>query len=262
MPAGPTADRGARGRTVLVTGLSGLIGGAVREHLGAAYDFRGLNRRAVPGVPTHRADIADLDAIAPAFAGVDTVVHLAAVAGGAEPWERLLPANVVGVYNVFEASRRAGVRRVVFASSGATISGREREMPYSALVDGRHDQAGAWAPLTHESPLRPSGLYGATKVFGEAVARHYADAHGLSAICLRIGRVLESDRPETTRDRAVWCSQRDVARAIGLAIDAPDTVRFEVVFVTSRNRWGYRDLEHARRVLGFEPLDAAESDRR
>ena len=68
-------------RTVLVTGMSGLIGGALRRQLEGTYDLRALNRRAVPGVKCHQADIADLDAIAPAFEGVDTVVHLAAVTG-------------------------------------------------------------------------------------------------------------------------------------------------------------------------------------
>lgn len=261
MPSGATARPGAALRPVLVTGLSGLIGGTVREHLGSVYALRGLNRRVVPGVPCHQADIADLEAIQPAFAGVDTVVHLAALADGSAPWEQILRANVIGTYNVFEASRRAGVRRVVYASSGATVSGWELEMPYSALAAGRYDEVGTWPLMTPETPPRPSGLYGVSKVWGEALARHYADAHGLSMIGLRIGHVVDEDRPQTVRDFSVWCSRRDIARSIGLAIDAPETLRYEVVFVTSRNRWGYRDLEHARRVLGFEPLDAAEDHR-
>lgn len=248
-------------RTVLVTGLSGLIGGAVLKHVAGAYDLRGLSRRAVPGVPCHQADIADLGAIEPAFAGVDTVVHLAARAGASPPWEAVLQANVIGSYNVFEAARRAGVRRVVYASSGATVSGWERESPYRELASGRYDDAGAWTTMTHETPLRPVGLYGASKVWGEALARQYSDAHGLSAICLRIGHVVTEDRPLTVRDYSVWCSQRDIARAIARAIEAPDAVRFEIVFITSRNRWSYRDLAHAKAAIGFEPLDAAEDYR-
>ncbi len=116
--------------------------------------------------------------------------------------------------------------------------------------------------MTHETPTRPAGLYGASKVWGEAVARHYADAHGLSAICVRIGRVKAEDRPMSTRDYSVWCSQRDVVRMIELCIAAPATLRFDVFFVVSDNRWGYRDLEHARAVLGFEPRDRAEDHRR
>jgi uronate dehydrogenase len=245
---------------VLVTGLSGLIGGALRQHLAADCELRGLNRRPLSGVPCHQADIADLEAIQPAFVGVDVVVHLAAQVGSPS-FEDLLRTNVIGTYNVFEASRRAGVGRVVFASSGAVVSGWEREPPYAALAAGRYGEAGTWARMTQATPLRPSGLYGCSKAWGEALARHYADAHGMSMICLRIGHVSAEDRPTAPRDFSVWCSQRDVARMIGLAIGAPASVRFDVFYVTSDNRWGYRDLDHARAVLGFEPRDRAEDHR-
>jgi nucleoside-diphosphate-sugar epimerase len=246
---------------VLVTGLSGLIGSALRHHLAdGAYELRALNRRAVAGVPCHQADIADLAAIEPAFAGVDVVVHLAA-AVGSPPFEAVLRGNVVGTYNVFEAARRAGVGRVVFASSGAVVSGCEQEPGFAALVAGRYAEVASVPMLTHESPLHPSGIYGASKVWGEALGRHYADAHGLSVICVRIGRVKREDRPEAPREFAVWCSQRDIARFLERSIAAPATVRFDTFFATSENRWGYRDLAHAREVLGWEPLDRAEDYR-
>jgi nucleoside-diphosphate-sugar epimerase len=244
---------------ILVTGLSGLIGGALRPHLEGTYTLRALNRRPVPGVDCHLADLGDLDAIRPAFDGVDTVVHLAAAAGDNNAPADVIRANVVGAYNLFEAARLARVTRVIFASSGATVSGWEREPPLSDVVAGRYDRLGEWTRLTHESPVRPSGLYGASKVWGEALARHYADAHGLSVICLRIGRVKAEDRPTGPRDRSVWCSQRDIARMIVACIEAPATLRFDVFFVVSDNRWNYRDLEHARAVLGWTPLDRAEA---
>jgi nucleoside-diphosphate-sugar epimerase len=246
---------------VLVTGMSGLIGGAMRRHLDpAAYELRSLARRAVEGVPSHRADIGDLEAIQPAFAGVDAVVHLAAAVGN-PPFDTVLRTNVVGTYNVFEAARRAGVKRVIFASSGATVSGWEREEPYRAIADGRYDGLRDWPMITHTTPLRPSGIYGASKIWGEALGREYSDTHGLSVLCVRIGRVRAEDRPHAARDFAVYCSQRDVARMVERCLAAPPTVRFDIFFVTSRNRWGYRDLDHARAVIGFEPLDAAEDHR-
>lgn len=249
------------GRRLLVTGLSGLIGGALHQHLGPRYAIRALNRRPVPGVECHQADLGSLDAIQPAFTGIDTVVHLGAAAGDDQAPETILHSNVLGTYHVFEAARRAGVRRVIFASSGATISGWEREPPLSHIVNGRYDELGSWSPLTHEAPLRPSGLYGASKVWGEALARTYADAHGMSMICLRIGRVRAEDRPMAPREFAVWCSQRDVVRMIEACIEAPERVRFDVFYVVSGNRWGYRDLEHARAVLGWTPVDRAETFR-
>ena len=249
-------------RRVLVTGMSGLIGSALRRHLGSTYELSALNRRPIPGVKCHQGDIADLDTIVPAFAGIDTVVHLAARTGTSEVFQELLQANVIGTYNVFEAARRAGVGRVVYASSGATVSAWEREPPYSALVAGRYDEAKSWTTMTHEMPLRPAGLYGASKIWGEAIARHYSDTYNLSAICVRIGRVLAADRPTSAREFSVFCSQRDVVRMIELCIAAPPALKFDVFYAVSDNRWGYRDLEHARRVLGFEPRDRAEDYRR
>jgi nucleoside-diphosphate-sugar epimerase len=249
-------------RRVLVTGMSGLIGAALRRHLEGKYELSALNRRPIPGVTCHQGDIADLDAIAHAFTGIDTVVHLAARTGESEVFDEILQANVVGTYNVFEAARRAGVSRVVYASSGATVSAWERDLPYSALVAGRYDEAKSWKTMTHEMPLRPAGLYGASKIWGEAIARHYADVHRLSAICVRIGRVLAGDRPTSPREFSVFCSQRDVVRMLELCIAAPPTLTFDVFYAVSDNRWGYRDLEHAHKVLGFTPMDRAEDYRR
>jgi uronate dehydrogenase len=249
-------------RRVLVTGMSGLIGTAVRARLEGRWTLRALNRRPVEGVETHQADIGDLEAIAPAFRDVDAVVHLAAnVANleGTPEWDAVLRDNVVGTYNVFEAARRASVKRVVYASSGATVSRIESDAPYAALAAGRYDEVAEWPILTHESPMRPNGLYGCSKVWGEALARHYADEHKLSVLCLRIGAVKKEDRPTAPRDFSVWCSQRDIALMIGACLDAPPDLRFDVFFVTSRNRRGYRDLEHARKILGWKPLDSADT---
>jgi nucleoside-diphosphate-sugar epimerase len=249
-------------KKILVTGMSGLIGGVVRRRLEGRYDLSALNRSDVPGVPCHRADVADLEAILPAFAGQDTVVHLAAIARGNATWEEVLSANVIGTYNVFEASRREGVKRIIYASSGATISGWEHEMPYQALVDGHYDEvAGNWHQLTRETPVRPSGIYGCSKVWGEALARHFTDTSDLSILCVRIGAVNRDDRPQQSRGFSVWCSQGDIAQMIERCVEAPPDLRFDIFYALSNNRWGYRDLEHARDVLGFVPEDAAEEHR-
>lgn len=246
---------------VLVTGMSGLIGGAVRKCLEGKYELRALNRRPIAGVACHQADIADLSAIQAAFAGIDVVVHLAAIVDASATWEQVLTHNLVGTYNVFEASRRAGVKRVIYASSGATVSGCERDSPYSALAAGRYDEVATWPKLTHETPPRPAGLYGCSKLWGEALARYYSDVHGLSMIGLRIGAVNREDRPTAPRHFSVWCSQRDIAQMVEKCVAAPDSVRFDIFYVVSNNKWSYRDLEHARAVVGFEPVDKAEDYR-
>ena len=172
-------------KKVLVTGMSGLIGGLVRERIEGKYTLSALNRRPVEGIKCHQADIADLDAIRPAFEGVDVVVHLAAMAQPGMTWEELLSANIVGCYNVFEASQQAGVKRIVFASSGATVRNWDREFPYNAIVEGRYDEVPeTWKKVDHETPTWPGGLYGCSKVFGEALARHFTDTCDISIISL------------------------------------------------------------------------------
>ncbi len=249
-------------KKILITGMSGLIGGIVRRHLEDRYPLSALNRRQVPGVECHIADIADLKAIQPAFAGVDTVVHLAALASADAGFEDILHHNLIGTYNVFEAARRAGVRRIVAASSGAAVSNWERDMPYQALVEGRYDEAPpTWGKLTHQTPVRPTGLYGCSKVWLEALGRYFTDTFALSIICLRIGGVNQEDRPLEARQFSVWCSQRDIAQMVERCIEAPASLHYDIFYAVSNNQWSYRDVEHARRQVGYVPQDSAEDHR-
>jgi nucleoside-diphosphate-sugar epimerase len=248
---------------ILITGLSGLIGNAVRQQLEGRYELTALNRRAVPGIRTVQADIGDLTVIAPAFVNQEMVVHLSAAVGGSElPWEAVLNTNIVGAYNVFEAARQAGVKRVIFASSGTVMGGYAHQPPYNALLEGRYGEVTApWPILTHESLPYPATLYGCSKAWGEHLARHFADTTALSMIVLRFGVVNAADRPSDIRHYPIWCSQRDAAQMVVRCIEAPADLKFDIFFVTSHNRWGYRDLSHARTVVGYEPQDAAENYR-
>ncbi len=247
---------------VLITGMSGLIGGAVQRRLAGRYELTALNRREVADAPTVQADISDLEAIRPAFVGQDVVVHLAAVLGDRAGWEAINRVNNGGTYNVLEAARSAGVQRVIFASSGTVVAGWEADEPYASLVSGAYERVQSpWPLLTHTTPVRPRGLYGASKAAGEALARSFADSSPLSVICLRIGHVTQEDRPTSTRDYSIWCSQADIAQMVELCITAPPSLRFDIFYAVSDNRWGYRDFEHARQVLGYAPEGRAEAFR-
>jgi uronate dehydrogenase len=247
-------------KKVLITGMSGLIGKALRARMEGRYELTALNRSEVPGVRCHRADIAHLEAILPAFAGQEVVVHLAANVSVPGTLEELLKANVIGTYNVFEAARRAGVKRVVLASSGAVVSGWEKASPYQELCAGDYEAvAGGWPVMGKDAPLRPNGLYGCTKIWGEALARHFADTTELSVICVRIGRVTALDRPTFPREAAAWCSQRDIARLLEACVEAPPALKHDVFYALSDNRYGYRDMVHVRQVLGFVPEDSADN---
>ena len=250
-------------KKVLVTGMSGLIGGLLRERLEAdgGYELTALNRSPVDGVRTIQADISDLDAIQEAFMGQDAVVHLSAVLTDAD-WARAVAVNITGTYNVLEAARLAGVKRVVNTSSGSTIKGVVRsEGVYKALEEGRYDDVPESWPMVDHNLFHPYGLYGVSKMAGEGLGRHFSDVHGLSVINLRIGTVRPSGVPEATQDYAIYLSHRDVVQALMLAMNAPADLRFDTFLVTSNNKWGYRDISHFRDVLGYEPQDSAEDFR-
>ncbi len=250
-------------KKVLITGMSGLIGGLLRAHLEelGGYEFTALNRRPVDGVTSHQADITDLDAIKPAFEGQDIVVHLAAYARSSAPWDEILSANLIGTRNVFEAARLAGVKRVVFASSGSTLKGWELVEPYKAIAEGRYeDVPDRWQMITHES-VRPNDEYGASKVWGEALGRTYSDVHHMSILCVRIGAVPRENRSRSPREFAVFLSHRDVVDILHRCIEAPDDLNYDIFLATSNNKWGIRDMDHAKEVLGYVPQDSAEDFR-
>ena len=241
-------------KNILITGMSGLIGGLVGRHLAHRHRIRALNRRPVNGVETVQADIADLDAICPAFAGVDTVVHLAACLKGPDP--QLMTANIDGTYNILEAARQAQVRRVVFASTGSVAGAYANDEPYCHMLRGDYEKVPAtWRTIRHDDPLRPNGLYAATKVAGEGLGRYYAEAHGLSVLCLRLGRVEASDRPQSPGHMVVFLTHRDCIQAFERSVETSAAIGFEAFFVTSANKWGMRDLERARQVIGYVPQD-------
>ncbi len=251
-------------RRVLVTGAEGVIGTAVREHLDRSYELTSLTLTP-QDFHSHVADVADLDAIRPAFETIDAVVHLAASAGLETPWDEVLHNNIVGTYNVFEAARRAGVERVVFASSNHTIGMYELDGA-PGLYDVDDERS-----YDHTTEHRPDSLYGVSKAYGEALGRMYMERYGLRVFCLRIGAVREHDDPTSptanplidldaegrrNRLRAVWLSQRDCAELIAACLDVED-VSWAVVYGVSANARRFWGLDHARELLGWEPQDSA-----
>ena len=245
---------------VLVTGAGGVIGSAVLKQLRGKCDLVALDRDEVAGVTDVCSDVSNFEAVRNVMAGVDVVVHLAGEIHS--DWAGYLASNVVGTYNVFEAAHQAGVKRVVFASSGSVTAGWEREKPITDLVEGNYAEVPeVWDKLTHETLPRPAGLYGCTKMWGEGLARHYSDSTKMSVICLRIGGVNAQDRPMTTRHYSVWCSQGNIARMVETCVFASADLKFDVFYVVSNNKWAYRDMAHAKDVLGFEPEGSAEDFR-
>jgi len=230
-------------KTILLTGGSGRIGRCLRYALRDDYRLVLFNRSTIddpgPNERLVRGDTTDAAAVEAAARGADVIVDMAGVSDVAPFREKLLPTNILGTYNVFEAARVAGVPRVVYASTHHVIG----YYPAGERVD-------------EAVPYRPSSMYGVTKCFAEATGRLYADKAGLQVICLRIG--FFRDRPIEERHLAVWISHADMARLIRCAIEAP-AIRYEIVYGISNNTRRFWDLTRAREVLGYEPQDDAET---
>ena len=217
--------------TVLITGSAGAIGSALMHRLPEyGWAVRGFDRADGQDITA----AADLDA---ALDGISAIVHLAGQPTEA-PWPVIRDANIDGTLHVFEAARRHGIERVVYASSNHAVgfTPNAEEMPA-------------------DLPARPDTLYGVSKIFGEALGRYYSDRYGLRVACLRIGTFEE--RPVDIRSLSTWLSPDDCARLVDACLRS-DALGYAVVWGVSANtrrRWSL----DAGRAIGFEPLDDAEA---
>ncbi|HSH06229.1 MAG TPA: NAD(P)-dependent oxidoreductase [Burkholderiales bacterium] len=227
-------------KTILITGAAGGIGGHLRRELAGRYRLRLSDIRPVKpladGESFVRADITRLSDLLRAARGVDAIVHLGGYSVEGR-WEDIHPANIVGCYNAFEAARRNGVKRLLFASSNHAVGFYRRD----EVIDDR-------------VMVRPDSRYGVAKAFGEALGRLYADKYGLEVFCMRIGNV--NPAPLDKRRLSIWISPRDMAQLVAIGIEHPD-IRFEIVYGVSDNARSWYDNVNARR-LGYAPQDDSE----
>ncbi len=227
-------------RRALITGAAGAIGTFLRKQLAGKYELRLSDVEPVadlaPNETFVEARLEDLEAVKPIVAGVDGIVHLGGISGE-DSWENILQSNIVGTYNVLEAARQAGVKRVVYASSVHAVGFYSREQRIG--VD-----------LT----VRPDSRYGVSKCFGEAICSLYADKYGLEVMCIRIGNAYPE--PVDERRLSIWISERDLGQLIQIGLEFPD-LHYEIVYGASRNSRGFWDNSAAER-LGYVPEDDAE----
>ncbi|MFM9887370.1 MAG: NAD-dependent epimerase/dehydratase family protein [Burkholderiales bacterium] len=227
-------------KTILMTGAAGSIGTFLRKELADRYRLRLSDIRTIADLRGNESfmpgECASLDDMLRVTEGVAGIIHLGgfSVEG---PWDAILHSNIIGTYNLYEAARRNGVKRVIFATSNHAIGFFKR----TDRID-------------HTVYPKPDGRYGLSKMFGEGVASLYADKYGVSSLCIRIGNV--AMQPVDVRRLSIWISPRDLAQLMEIGLDHPD-IRFEIVYGASDNARGWWDNTNAHR-LGYRPRDRSE----
>lgn len=229
---------------VAITGASGRIGHAFLDYAANRYLFRLLvhpqenaEHLARKGEIWH-CDISTREGLEEAFHNVDTVVHLAADPAPDAPWDSLLPNNITGTRNVFDAANAAQCKKVVYASSIHAVSGY---------------------PVEHQvhpdEPVNPGDLYGVSKCFGEAMARYMAMQHNLASIVIRIGAfqpVEKACNPEILNLMNTFAAKEDIAQLIVRSVD--DTrLRFAILHGLSNNLFNRMDITQTQALVGYEP---------
>lgn len=223
---------------VLITGSAGKLGRVLIAGLRERHRVRGYDLQPTPDVDDFVvADLGDLERLNAAAAGMEGLIHLGAVVGGAHRWEDVLQANIIGVRSALEASRRQRVRRFVFASRAGLVERYPRKLT-----------------RTVDLPTRPFDDYSVSKAFGEQLGYRYHDEFGMEFVAVRIGAFRdEQTNPQHPHD----LSHRDAVRVFEAAL-THSGVGFEIVFGVSDAAWPLYDLCHGRRAIGYHPQDRCE----
>jgi uronate dehydrogenase len=224
-----------------LTGAAGHIGSVLRDGLrGEVAELRCFDQHPIPVLAAderaYQLDLADFDAMTEAFDGLDGVLHLGGIADEAD-FRRIAQVNIVGTMNVFEAARRAGLSRIVFASSNHVTGMYPVDVPVDPAI-----------------AVRPDGFYAVSKVAGEALGQVYAEKFGFGVVCLRIGTV--ATRPTERRHLSTWVSYADTVRSFRAAMTRP-VPGFATFYVSSANRDAFWDVEGGA-PFGFRPEDRAD----
>ncbi|MBO6719845.1 MAG: NAD(P)-dependent oxidoreductase [Rhizobiaceae bacterium] len=228
-------------KRLLITGAAGQLGAAVRNRFGHiadkvrlsdVADFDAENAEA----ETVRCDLADYDAVQRLVAGCDGVVHLGGVSVE-DKFSKILKANIEGVYNLYEAARKNGSPRILFASSNHVIG-------FHSPLDR----------LDNTAEIKPDGLYGVSKSFGEATAKLYHAKFGIETAIVRIGSCFPE--PKDRRMLSTWLSHDDFVSLVVSVFRAP-LLGCPVIYGVSANDAAWWDNSKVS-YLGWQPQDNAE----
>lgn len=227
-------------KRLLLTGAAGGLGTLLRERVKPWTETLRVSDIANLGTASENeevviCDLADKAAVALLVDDVDAVLHFGGISLE-EKFEPIMQANILGLYNLYEAVHKSGIKRVIYASSNH--------------VNGYYKTS---EKVNAEMPLRPDGLYGVSKCFGEALSRYYFDRFGIETVCLRIGSCFPE--PVNSRMMVTYLSYDDLVELIRCALFTPK-VGHLIVFGVSNNAKSWVDNPNAAK-LGFQANDSS-----
>jgi NAD+ dependent glucose-6-phosphate dehydrogenase len=236
-----------------ITGAAGNIGTTLQEGLARDYSLSLYDTKEIltaPGARFIKTNLSEETTLHGLFDGLDALIHLAGNPRPDAPRKQTLQNNFLATSLVFEEARRAGIKKIVFASSNFY---HENDLAQTLHNPNR-------GLITLDAPPSPVCLYGESKVYGENLGRHLSYTGGLKFAALRIGWTVPQDTPrpyDSPYMRAVFCSKRDLVQAFVKALEV-DT-DFITAFAVSNNSRAVFDLDETRKTLGFIPQDNAEN---
>jgi len=249
-----------------ITGAAGNIGKTLTEGLADKYDLTlfyhhlEVKQDYSQKFKTVKADLSQAQEVKGIFEGLDAVIHLAAASNHASPWESVLTNNIVTTYNIFEEARRAGVGRIIFASTNHVQHGQSMAETIISVSPFYVRRRGY---MRLGDPPAPDSYYGVSKLFGENLGWYYWRVYGIQFVALRIGSTSQRDDPSIRRGpdgedyaRAMFLSKRDCVKAFERTLQV-DT-DYLIAYAISDNDRRVFDMKETMEKLGYNPQDNAE----
>lgn len=232
---------------VVITGAGGNMGRMLRSRLARpGRRLRLLDLDVAPAEPGEAVDVlvgsvTDAALVERACSGATAVLHLGGISKEA-PFAEILEVNVKGTFTVLEAAHRAGVPRVLLASSNHAIGYYSRD-----------DAPGGVLPA--DLPARPDSYYGWSKAATESLGRLYVDSYGMDVFCIRIGTCFEE--PFDVRSLSSWMSPDDAGRLVEACLTTTNG-GFRMFWGISANTRRWWSLQEGVDEVGYQPVDDSE----
>ena len=248
-------------KTILITAAAGNIGDKLRQHFQGHYEMRLLDIDSRGDSEIHQADLSIWnESWSDYFQDVDTVIHMAADPKPDQTWNKVIGPNIDSVINVLSASVQNNVNRFIFASSNHVMGGY-KDVHLSEKISTDIPPLPGTHFVRNGHPC-DSIAYGSAKLMGERMGKCFSDAHGISFVAVRIGLVqrYENRSDDIPRDREswfrlMWISNSDLCQLMERCIHADPTIKFAVINGMSNNTGMRWDIEYARQLIGYEPID-------